>query len=410
MTALVYIAESHPLMLHRLIEELGRETDYELVGFDTLAGAEQACQERPPDALLVSCRDSAAPALPLLRRLSESGVVVMALTEATEEVQRTEAIALLGPLAVATVPLQGLDLLPKLAAGLERQALARKLAHAEQELAKRDQALLVSKSSARRSDEELQAKHTVLETATARLVEAEKLAAVGRVVTGIAHDISNQLALVGYAEAIKSRVPADSELYEFADAIAMAQRRLATMVDQIRSFAAPVAAVGAETSGREPTSIAFAIDEALGILRYDKDVRARIIERNYRAHPLASLRREQFDQVVINLVSNAVEATSGGDTIHIELDEDQAAGMAVVTVRDTGQGMSADVLEHLGEPFFTTRGDRGSGLGVGICMSIAKAHGGAIMYVSEPGVGTTAKLRLPLLDAGAARAGQEERT
>ena len=126
------------------------------------------------------------------------------------------------------------------------------------------------------------------------------------------------------------------------------------------------------------------------------------MRRDDRAHPLVSLKREQFDQVVINLVSNAVQATEAGEEISIEIDEDKKTGMAILTVKDTGQGMSKEVLERLGEPFFTTRGDRGSGLGIGICMSIARAHGGSIIYVSEVGVGTTAKVRLPLLqEAGA---------
>jgi signal transduction histidine kinase len=187
-------------------------------------------------------------------------------------------------------------------------------------------------------------------------------------------------------------VDPESELYEFADAIALAQKRLATTVDQIRSFAA----LEPDSSAFEPASLTAVVDEALAILRYDHGFRARKVVRNDRAQPLVALKREQFDQVLINLVSNAVEATESGDTITIEVSEDTKTGMAILTVEDSGQGMSKEVLEHLGEPFFTTRGDRGSGLGVGICMSIARAHGGSIIYVSEVGVGTTAKVRLPL--------------
>ncbi len=278
-----------------------------------------------------------------------------------------------------------MDLLPKLYAALERQTLVRELAAAKSELGRRASLLEASKKEADQTT-------GVLRTATARLVEAEQLAAVGRVVTGIAHEISTQLALVGYAEAIKSRVDPTSELYEFADAIALAQRKLATAVDQIRSFAVPEA----DATKLEAASLVAVVDEAIAILRYDQDVRSRQLHREDRAHPLVSLRREQFDQVVINLVANAVQATSPGDSISVEVDEDQKTGMAILTVSDTGPGMSKEVLEHLGEPFFTTRGDRGSGLGIGICMSIAKAHGGSIMYVSEVGVGTTAKVRLPL--------------
>jgi signal transduction histidine kinase len=98
-------------------------------------------------------------------------------------------------------------------------------------------------------------------------------------------------------------------------------------------------------------------------------------------------------------VSNAVLATGPGDTIEIELGT--AGGGVVLTVSDRGVGMSPEVLARLGQPFFTTRGDRGSGLGVGICMKIVEEHGGSLTYSSEEGVGTQARVRLPLLEAHA---------
>jgi C4-dicarboxylate-specific signal transduction histidine kinase len=253
--------------------------------------------------------------------------------------------------------------------------------------------LVASKQYAERTSRALASTHSELETATARLVEAEQLAAVGRVVTGIAHEISNQLALVGYAEAIKSRVEPSSELFEFADAIALAQKRLATMIAQIRSFATSER----QTPEAEPASLRAVVDEAVGILRYDRDAAARNIVRRYSATPLVLINREQFDQVVLNLVTNSVQATNQGDSIDIEIEEMSDKRMAVLTVRDSGEGMPPEVLQRLGQPFFTTRGDRGSGLGIGICMSIVEGLGGSMIYSSELGVGTTAKVRLPLL-------------
>jgi signal transduction histidine kinase len=142
------------------------------------------------------------------------------------------------------------------------------------------------------------------------------------------------------------------------------------------------------------------VDEALTILRYDRDVRSRNLVKNYRARPLAALHREKFSQVVINLVSNAVLATQSGDTIEIDLDVDADSGELILAVSDRGVGMSPAVLARLGQPFFTTRGDRGSGLGVGICMRIVEEHGGSLTYVSEEGVGTQARVRLPQLESG----------
>ena len=100
--------------------------------------------------------------------------------------------------------------------------------------------------------------------------------------------------------------------------------------------------------------------------------------------------------MVINLVANAVLATRPGDTTEIE--RDTGADGTVLTVSDRGVGMSPEVLARLGEPFFTTRGDRGSGLGVGICMQIVEEHGGSLTFSSEEGTGTQARVRLPLLE------------
>jgi len=389
MATLVYIVESVPLDANTLRDKIAIETDFEVQVCASIAEAQSLCAIQAPNALLVSCRDSIPDALPFLCEFDSELVGIAMAPQACET--RDKALSQLGPLRVSEWPVQLRDLLPKLHGALERQRLARELQQAKRELRERDIALLASEKYVDQSKEELQAQHQVLETATARLVEAEQLAAVGRVVTGIAHEISNQLALVGYAEAIKSRVPEDSELFEFADAIAIAQRRLATMVDQIRSFTR-ASAVGQETTepgdGFEPASLAAVVEEALSILRYDKDVRARKIECEFSSTPLVVLKREEFDQVILNLVSNATLATPPGDTIFVTLREDRESGTALLSVEDFGQGMPPEVLRRLGEPFFTTRGHRGSGLGVGICMSIAKAHGGSIRYESILGQGT----------------------
>jgi signal transduction histidine kinase len=116
------------------------------------------------------------------------------------------------------------------------------------------------------------------------------------------------------------------------------------------------------------------------------------------------LHHHKFGQVVINLVSNAVLATGDGDVVTVELAVDAERREAVLTVIDHGVGMPPDVVARLGEPFFTTRGDRGSGLGVGICRRIVEEHGGALTFESAPGRGTTARVTIPLLtdpDVGA---------
>ena len=143
------------------------------------------------------------------------------------------------------------------------------------------------------------------------------------------------------------------------------------------------------------------VDDALALLRHDPDVRSRQVQRVVTGHPLCLAHRGKLAQVVINLVHNAALATAAGAAIEVAVRE-AAGGVAELTVTDRGEGMAPAVVARLGEPFFTTRGDRGSGLGVGICRRIVEEHGGALAFSSTLGVGTTARVTLPGLVGAAA--------
>jgi signal transduction histidine kinase len=306
------------------------------------------------------------------------------------------AASVVGAMAVVSRPVVASELLPRLVAALERAELARTVVELTRQLDLRDHALASSQGAAERASAALASTSTELATATERLVTAEQLAAVGRVVSGIAHELGQQLALVGYAEAIKARVSHDPELVELADVIVGAQRRLLAMVDSIRDFAEQ----GGAPLAREPVDVVTIVDDALALLRHDPDVRRRRIERRVAGHPLCLAHRGKLAQVIINLVHNAALASPPGAVIDVELEVTADDG-AAVTVRDRGAGMPAAVVARLGEPFFTTRGDRGSGLGVGICKRIVEDHGGTLTFTSGEGVGTTAVVRLPGIGAGA---------
>jgi signal transduction histidine kinase len=377
----VYLVDDDPLARRGLAEALRTHTGHQIAAFAGAADALGAVGKRAPHILIADYHMPDTDGLALVRQVQDMAPAVVGIVMATygDELGMRTLLSAVGPLRVVNKPCDLVDLELKICAGLERRALQLELAgaRAKVELARGEAAL-----------------------ATERLVEAEQLAAVGRVVSGIAHEIGNQLALVGYAEAIKSRVAADPELSEFADVIVTAQKRLSSMVDEIRDFVSASNQTGGGVLSREPSDVAGVVDEALSIIRYDRDVRQRVVDRDYRARPLASVDRKKFAQVIINLVSNAALATAPGDVIRVELDELRDQGRAVVTVVDRGAGMPPDVLARLGEPFFSTRGDRGSGLGVGICKRIVEAHGGALTFASEVGQGTRATVAVPLLELG----------
>ena len=400
MAAVVYAADEDPLALAELAQLLAQESDCELRTFSTPDELRAAASERTPDAVIAD-GGFGGDGMTILDELAAQHPHLVALVAVREQDSDAGAAALVrvGPLRRLSKPFEPNELLAKLTAGLEQRQLALALEEARGELQHRDQALRASRQEVERATAELATTHTELATATERLVESEQLAAVGRVLTGIAHEIGTQLALVGYAEAIKTRVAGDPELSEFADIIVTAQRRLAAMVEQIRDFAS-----GHSQLEREPADLAAVVDEALGILRYDREVRARNVIRHYHAKPLCALHHEKFIQVVINLVTNAVLATESGDTIRIDLSPAEDGPFADLIVSDEGSGMPPQVLARLGEPFFTTRPGRGSGLGVGICMRIVAEHGGELTYESSEGQGTRARVRLPVLpEPGRAR-------
>jgi signal transduction histidine kinase len=405
---LIFIVDDDPLSASNLAALLAQEAGYEIRTFTSLDALDALATDGVrPDAVITGHKSTGLDGLALLEQLRQADpdVVGLVMTRSADEEATAQALAAVGPLRHLHKPCSMADLLPRLRVWLERRQLQQALRETRSTLNNRSQALAESAREVERAEAELRTTHTELRAATERLVQAEQMAAVGRVAAAIAYELSRQLALVGYAEAIKSRVASDPELVELANIIVAAQKRLAAMVDEIRDFAA---AEGDGRGGfhREPADVAAVVDEALAIMRYDRDACQRTIERRYRSRPLAALHHHKFSQVVINLVSNAVQATRPGDVIVVELDvgidvgrEDGPGGtrVAVLTVSDTGVGMPAEVLARLGEPFFTTRGDRGSGLGVGICMRIVEEHGGRLTYTSQVDRGTTARVAIPLL-------------
>jgi signal transduction histidine kinase len=395
----VLVVEDDPLAVRGILAILEEDGALEGVGATSFAEATARC---PGVAAAIVGMRIAGPGI-------EDGVALLAhlrsleplleglITTSEADVEATtRALGAVGPLRHVARPASADALLPRVHAALERRALCRQVAELESDLTGRDVALSAQLHQIERATAELAATHGSLATATERLVQAEQLAAVGRVVTGIAHELLQQLALVGYAEALKSRVAHDPELVELAEVIVRAQKRLAAMVDEIRDFAsAPRADGRSRALARQPADLAAVVEEALAIISYDRDVRRRKIIRVWDDHPIVAVDHDKFTQVIINLVSNAALATRPGDELTLSIDRDD--GRAVVTVADRGVGMPPEVLARLGEPFFTTRGDRGSGLGVGICMRIVEEHGGTLTFRSAVGAGTTAIVSLPIL-------------
>lgn len=230
------------------------------------------------------------------------------------------------------------------------------------------------------------------------LVQAQKMEAVGRLASGIAHDFSNLLtAIRGYATLAKERLPAG----EFArEALA----RVEDAADQADGVTRGLLTFGRK-SAREmkPVDLVRLLEDGAGWLRrfLPGTIKLRL-DAGTAPHVWVSGDLGQLQQVLMNLVVNARDAMPGGGELAVsleaqELGADDGSGSVLIRVSDTGSGMDATTLQRAMEPFFTTKDpDEGTGLGLAVVHGIVSAHGGTVHIDSRPGEGTIVSVTLPL--------------
>ena len=241
-----------------------------------------------------------------------------------------------------------------------------------------------------------------------QLRQAQKMDAIGTLAAGIAHDFNNLIAaVIGNAELALRRIEAGHPAHTCLVEIRTATARATDLVRQIVAFARP----------REPTmevvSLAKVIEEVVRMLRSTLPAGVELSLTIGPKVPPVLADPSQLHQVIVNLVTNAWQAMSDRPgAIVIALEEeilalgnrtDLAPGSyASITVRDSGNGMSAKTRERIFDPFFTTKGvGEGTGLGLSIVERIIRAHRGAITVESAQGIGTRISILLPVADAAA---------
>jgi PAS domain S-box-containing protein len=222
--------------------------------------------------------------------------------------------------------------------------------------------------------------------------QAEKMAGLGRLAAGIVHELNNPLtAVTMYAEALyekwalASGAAADLEKLK---AIREAGQRIQRLTRDLTAYARPGG------GPPEPLELAPLLDQAARMCKPALKEASASVERDFQAVPFVEGSRAALAQCFVNLITNAAQALKGGGSVRLGLAE--AGGKVVVTVRDDGAGMTADVLARAFEPFFTTRPGRGIGLGLATARSIVERHGGTISMESGPGRGTCVTVLLPV--------------
>jgi signal transduction histidine kinase len=265
--------------------------------------------------------------------------------------------------------------------GLDRAALAFERAAAS---------LLEERARLAAKVEELTVANRSLADARQSLMRSEKLATVGRLAAGVAHEVGNPLgAISGYAELARSRLPADGDP-AVADAIrriAEAAGRIDHTVRGLLDFARPGSLALA------PVSLAAVVDAAVDLARVQARFgRVEVTVRLPADLPRVMGRERELGQAILNLLLNAADAMGGEGRIRIEA---ATVGDRVeVSVADSGPGIAPEDLPRLFDPFFTTKAPgAGSGLGLAITHSILESFGGTIEAEAAAGPGAVFRMR-----------------
>jgi signal transduction histidine kinase len=241
---------------------------------------------------------------------------------------------------------------------------------------------------------ELEARVRQIEASQEQLLQAGKLAAVGQLVSGVAHEINNPLAvIVGQAQLLSRRL-VDPDHIQRVDRIRTSGMQAAKIVRELQTFVRP-----------RPREVALLDlrDVITRVLTLREDaLRVSGIALVREFSPAATVVRgdaSQLEQVLLNLVLNAEQALAGCPDGRIAIRLSAQEGRIRVAVADTGPGIPSDVLPRVFEPFFSTKAvGQGTGLGLSICYSIVQSHGGRLTADSRPGFGATFILDLPAPD------------
>jgi signal transduction histidine kinase len=233
-----------------------------------------------------------------------------------------------------------------------------------------------------------------LDWSQSRLLSAEKLASVGKLAAGVAHEIRSPLtAMKMWLFSIQEAVSGNPELEHKLAIVAEEMARLERIIGNFLEFSRPPALK------RRAQGIAGILDQTLELLGPRlKQEKTRVVRRGETGLPPVMADAEQLKQVLINLLQNAVEATGPGGEVQVataaERDGD-GRPMVVVRVRDTGPGIPLEVQGRIFEPFYTTK-DHGTGLGLCIAAQIMAQHEGLLVLESSSGRGTVFAVWTPV--------------
>ena len=249
----------------------------------------------------------------------------------------------------------------------------------------------------RETTEEVQRREQELRDKQEQLVQAGKLATVGELTTGIAHELNNPLNNIGLfvgnaIDHVELGIADRDRLLEELRHALQEVRRATAIISHLRTFgrAAPVS--------REPVRINGVVRRSFSLLHEQLRLREIEVQLDLCEDPVVIGNAIQLEQVVINLLTNARDALADAPRKLIHIESAVREGMVDLLVRDTGPGIDEGLEQRIFDPFFTTKEvGAGTGLGLSIAYGIVKEHGGTISVVKDTGgEGATFLVQLPL--------------
>jgi len=238
-------------------------------------------------------------------------------------------------------------------------------------------------------------------TLEAQIIQNDKMASIGQLVSGVAHELNNPLtSIAGLAELLLERPPHPELPREHLRVIYDQAERAGRIVRNLLTFA--------RKGVPEKTAVDLhdVVVRTSLLIMYELQLHGIELESDLSPEPTLVLGdRYELQQVLLNLVTNAVQAVSGlepGKARRIILATRRSDGETMLSVRDTGPGVPAHLVPYLFTPFFTTKGPgEGTGLGLSLSYGLVKAHGGVLEYEAPPDGGAEFKVTLPLFESDA---------
>jgi len=262
----------------------------------------------------------------------------------------------------------------------------------------------VAERTAELEDKNRRLEETValLRTTRRQLVAAEKLAALGEVTAGVAHEINNPIAIIqGNLEVMRQELGPQARAVDTEVELVLDQvRRISTIVDNLLRYSRP----GRRQAVPPSVDPRRLVSDSIALVEHEAASRGVRVRAEHACGNAIAIEPQEFQQVMVNLLTNAVQASAAGGEVVVRCRDWDARGV-VIEVVDCGEGIAPEHLSRVFDPFFTTKGSRGTGLGLSVSHGIVQGYGGELRVESRPGEGACFRVFLlsePVLGEDAA--------